>query len=119
MNTKTSVPLRPNPFKTFFQKKKEGYETVSLCYDLSTPIKKQLFLLLKNNNCLVYLKESLWTSSAEKLSKKYEKVRQPNLLQSKSKIMTQYDSIFHFEVGECLLKSLVGILLQSREGILN
>ena len=117
MNAKTSVPLRPNPFKTFFQKKNKGYETVSLRYDLSTPIKKQLFLLLKSN-CLVYLKESLWTSSAEKLSKKYEKVRQPNLLQSKSKIMTQYDSIFHFEVGECLLKSLVG-LLQSREGILN
>ena len=117
MNAKTSVPLRPNPFKTFFQKKKEGYETVSLRYDLSTPIKKQLFLLLKSN-CLVYLKESLWTSSAEKLSKKYEKVRQPNLLQSQSKIMTQCDSIFHFEVGECLLKSLVG-LLQSREGILN
>ena len=118
MNAKTSLPLRPKPFKTFFQKKKEGHETVSLRYDLSTPIKKQLFLLLKSN-CLVYLKESLWTSSAEKLSKKYEKLRQPNLLQSKSKIMTQYDSIFHFEVGECLLKSLVGILLQSSEGILN
>ena len=40
MNAKTSVPLRPNPFKTFFQRKKEGYETVSLRYDLSTPIKK-------------------------------------------------------------------------------
>ena len=40
MNAKTSVPLRRNPFKTFFQKKKEGYETVSLRYDLSTPIKK-------------------------------------------------------------------------------
>ena len=72
MNTKTFVLLRPNPFETFFQKEKEGYETVSLCYDLSTPIKKYLSLSLKNN-CLVYLKESLLTSSAEKLRKKYEK----------------------------------------------
>ena len=73
MNTKTFVPLRPNPLQTFFQKEREGYETVSLCYDLSTPIKKYLSLSLKNNNCLVHLKESLLTSSAEKLRKKYEK----------------------------------------------
>lgn len=41
--------------------------------NLSTPIKKYLSLSLKNNNCLVHLKESLLTSSAEKLRKKYEK----------------------------------------------
>ena len=77
MNTKTFVLLRPNPFETFFQKEKEGYETVSLCYDLSTPIQKYLSLSLKKNNCLVYLKESLLTSSAEKPRKKYEKNKTP------------------------------------------
>ena len=80
MNAKTSVPLRPNPFKTFFQKKNKGYETVSLRYDLSTPIKKYLSLSLKKNNCLVYLKESLLTSSAEKLRKKYEKNKTPEFI---------------------------------------
>ena len=80
MNTKTFVLLRPNPFETFFQKEKEGYETVSLCYDLPTPIKKYLSLSLKKNNCLVYLKESLLTSSAEKLRKKYEKNKTPEFI---------------------------------------
>ena len=62
MNTKTFVLLRPNPFETFFQKEKEGYETVSLCYDLPTPIKKYLSL------------------SAEKLRKKYEKNKTPEFI---------------------------------------